>query len=184
MADHGSGWKIPLREVREINLPPVFGRAVYVLENPSVFETFADRTRQWPLDERPLLVCTAGFLSAAGCQLMERLAGAGYRLHYGGDFDSNGISIALVLKQRFPTLVICRMSAEDYRMALDLQAKPDNLSPRDIARLERVEGELAGVARAMVNTKKPAYQEQVADRLWADLEKQRHSKVLNQEMRC
>ncbi|GBF33630.1 hypothetical protein DCCM_2736 [Desulfocucumis palustris] len=173
MADQGGGWKIPLREVRGLQRLQAHQRSAYVLENPSVFQTFADRTRHWPFDERPLLVCTAGFLSAAGYQLMERLAGVGYRLYYGGDFDSNGISIALALKQRFPELILWRMSVEDYRTALALRTVAVNLSVKDVARLGLVEGELAEVAWAMLSTKKPAYQEQVAGQLWADLEKQR-----------
>lgn len=61
------------------------------------------------------------------------------------------------------------MSEEDYRTALALRVVPANISAKDVARLRRVEGELAGVARAMINTKKPAYQEQLADLLWADI---------------
>lgn len=173
MADQGGGWKVPLREVRELQPLRVFGRAAYVLENPSIFETFVNRIRQWPRDERPLLICTAGFLSAAGYQLMEKLAGAGYKLYYGGDFDWNGITIALTLKKRFPSLVLWRMSAEDYLVALNQRPEQGNLLPRDVTRLSRVEGDMAEVARVMLNIGKPAYQEQLADRLWGDLEKQR-----------
>ena len=173
MAGCGGAWKIPLRVVRELGLPRVDGPSAWVLENPSVFETLAAQTSRWPPHRRPLLVCTAGFLSAAGYHLLERLAEAGYRLHYGGDFDRNGLAIALALKERFPALVFWRMGANDYRRALALETASEDLTREALVWLGRVRGELGPTARAMMETGKPAYQEQLTGRLRADLERER-----------
>ncbi|MFZ5651839.1 MAG: hypothetical protein ACOY4I_13440 [Bacillota bacterium] len=57
------------------------------------------------------------------------------------------------------------MRADDYHTALVLRTVPDNLPPKDVAGLDRVEGDLAETVRAMIIAKKPACQEQVAGRL-------------------
>lgn len=170
MANHGGGWKVPLNQVRLLQLAPRPGTPAYVCENPPVFERLAAYSLAWPVHERPLLICTSGFPSAAGYQLVEKLIASDHTLWYSGDFDPNGLLIARTLQARFPTLRLWRMSAEDYRHALRRTAStPNGLNEEEIARLAKLENALGDVVQALMTTKKPAYQEQLYDLLCWDL---------------
>jgi uncharacterized protein (TIGR02679 family) len=170
MARHGGGWKVPLNQVRHLQLTPRPGEHAYVCENPSVFERLAALTLAWPVSERPLLICTSGFPSAAGYQLIEKLNASGYTLWYSGDFDPNGLLIARTLQVRFPALHLWRMSAEDYRHALwHAVSAPARLDEEGMTRLAKLEDALGDVVRALVTTGTPAYQEQLHDLLCRDL---------------
>lgn len=89
---------------------------VWVFENPSVLALALARfgTRC------PPMVCTSGWPSSAGILLLRKLASAGCRLRYHGDFDGEGIRIAAnVLASTGASA--WRMSTEDYRSARDEQ---------------------------------------------------------------
>lgn len=68
---------------------------VFVCENPAVVAAAADR---WGRQSAPL-VCVNGQPGGAVIRLLEQLAEGGAKLHYHGDFDAGGISIARTLRR-------------------------------------------------------------------------------------
>jgi uncharacterized protein (TIGR02679 family) len=87
----------------------VGGRKVFVCENAAVVAMAADR-----LGTRcPSLVCTDGMPSAAQRVLLSQLAGTGAILHYHGDFDWPGITIANFVVRTFGARP-WRFCSEDY----------------------------------------------------------------------
>lgn len=95
----------------------VAGRDVFVCENPNLLAMAADALgpRCAPL------VCTDGMPAAAQRALLAQLATAGAHLHYHGDFDWPGISIANRVLQDFGARA-WRFSAADYGAAVALAA--------------------------------------------------------------
>ena len=168
MAQWGGGWPLPLAEVRALAVAPQPGRAARIVENPQVFSYLVRECADQEPGRRPTLLCTGGFLSAAGLRALDALAAAGYELHYGGDFDRNGLSIALGLLRRYPGLHPWRMGAADYAEAARGPAGLD-LDAADLEWLARLDGALGGTAQAMARTGRAAYQEQLAAALLGDL---------------
>jgi uncharacterized protein (TIGR02679 family) len=76
---------------------PIHMRAtvVYAFENPSMLAEAA-RLR-W---SGPPVVCTSGWPNVAALTLLRQLRDRGCTIRYHGDFDSKGIAIADVLRQR------------------------------------------------------------------------------------
>jgi uncharacterized protein (TIGR02679 family) len=95
--------------------PPwaVAGRDVFVCENPNLLAMAADALGPACA---PLL-CTDGMPAAAQRALLAQLAAAGARLHYHGDFDWPGISIANRVLQDFGASA-WRFAAPDYAAAV------------------------------------------------------------------
>jgi uncharacterized protein (TIGR02679 family) len=87
----------------------VNGRKIFVCENAAVVAMAADR-----LSTRcPPLVCTDGMPAAAQRVLLSQLVDAGAVLHYHGDFDWPGITIANFVLRTFNALP-WRFLSEDY----------------------------------------------------------------------
>ena len=89
----------------------VHERDVYVCENPNVVAIAADRlgSRCAPL------FCTDGMPAAAQRTLLSQLVNVGARLHYHGDFDWAGISIANFVRRTWGALP-WRYGAADYEL--------------------------------------------------------------------
>jgi uncharacterized protein (TIGR02679 family) len=93
---------LPLRQLIEWkNVTPAHP-AIYVFENPQVFEEVIaalDTEKQWPT-----LVCTSGWPSVAALKLLDLLLAASpdTRLYYSGDFDLKGLQITAYLMGRYP----------------------------------------------------------------------------------
>ena len=95
-----------------LRAPPrwrVNSRRIFVCENPAVVAMAADRlgTRCAPL------VCTDGMPSAAQRVLLGQLAAAGAILHYHGDFDWPGLTIANFVIRSFRAQP-WRFRSDDY----------------------------------------------------------------------
>jgi uncharacterized protein (TIGR02679 family) len=102
---------IPLRELLLIDNVRLANNAkrVFIVENPSVFSSLVDAVSSAPL------VCTHGQFKLAGLRLLDKLFEAGYILYYSGDFDPEGISMALRLFERYRgKCCFWRMDVEDY----------------------------------------------------------------------
>lgn len=95
------------------------GRDVFVCENPAVVAEAAERLGA---DGSPL-IATWGRPGAAVLTLLEQLDAAGAVLHYHGDFDWAGISIANALVERF-AMRPWRMGASDLMGYAGLGGKP------------------------------------------------------------
>jgi uncharacterized protein (TIGR02679 family) len=140
--------------------------AVFVCENPAVVAAGADR-----LGPRSLpLVCTDGQPSAAVANLLRCLSLAGALLHYHGDYDWPGISIANGIMERFGARP-WRFDSRCYREA-PASGKP--LSGRPVSACWE-----PGLTTAMEHRGMVVEEELVLDGLIADLEAQRGDRGCN-----
>ena len=157
-ADLGEPYRLSARQL--LRQPPDFapvvsGRTVFVCENPSVVASAANQlgTRSAPL------VCVEGQVRTAAHLLLHRLAAAGARLTYHGDFDWGGVRIANVVIVRYGALP-WRYSSADYRVA------PAGAALRGSSASACWDPELEA---AMLASGRAVYEEQVLAELLADL---------------
>lgn len=135
----------------------VAGRDVYVCENPAVLAEAAERLGS---DSAPLIV-TWGRPGAGVLTLLEQLEASGAVLHYHGDFDWPGISIANALLTRF-AMRPWRMDATDLEAFADLEGKPLEGKPVAACWDDRL-------CRAMQVRGRALHEEQLIDTLLSDL---------------
>lgn len=162
-------WGVTLGEVRRWSGARAHQGRAFVVENPPVFEWLLRRLAEAPPERRATLICTGGFLSAAGLRLLDLLAAAGTEILYGGDFDRNGIVIAAGLAMRYGKLFRpWRFGPEDYRTAARGKAG-EPLLAADREALLAVTGPMAATARAVAAGGVTAYQERLVEMLAADV---------------
>ncbi len=106
----GVAVNMPLRELLKINkVVPVAGSQVYIVENSGVFSSLLDLAPHAPL------ICTHGQFKLAGLRLIDFLAASGCQINYAGDFDPEGVAMAVRLLERHPENVqLWRMNANSY----------------------------------------------------------------------
>ncbi|UYZ14101.1 TIGR02679 domain-containing protein [Brevibacillus sp. WF146] len=115
---------LTLRQVERLSAIPKFS-GLYVVENPSVFATLLDGTQyekfsiRLSYDVAPILICLNGQASAATIRFLDCCLEASnqndVRLHYSGDFDVKGLTIAQGLARRYGKhFVPWRMNVSDY----------------------------------------------------------------------
>ncbi len=148
----------PLRQVR--SWQKVAAPEVWLVENPPVFAALCDQT-----SAGVCLVCTSGRLSAAAVLLLDRLAQAGAKLHYSGDFDLDGISMATFAIRRFGALP-WRLAPEDYLLA----ARGGHPQPLGEKRLHLVDQALLPTLELMREKNQAAYQESLLAELASDVQ--------------
>jgi uncharacterized protein (TIGR02679 family) len=157
-ADAGEPYRLSTRQL--LRHPPDFspaisGQTVYICENPSVVACAANQlgARSAPL------ICVDGQLKTAARLLLTRLAAAGARLMYHGDFDWGGIRIANVVIAHCGA-VPWRYSSRDYRAA------PPGVAMRGPSVAASWDSELEA---AMLASSRAVHEEQVLCELLADL---------------
>ncbi|PWK04932.1 TIGR02679 family protein [Tumebacillus permanentifrigoris] len=86
---------------------------VYVVENPSVFQTIVDA---WPSGRAwPAVMCTSGQPSVAALKVLDALVEKGSLVFYSGDFDRKGLEMASSFQKRYPeSFCAWRMGSDDY----------------------------------------------------------------------
>ena len=97
----------------------VRGRDIYVCENPNLLAIAADKLG---VNCAPM-VCTEGMPAAAQRTILQRLAIAGGRLRYHGDFDWPGLRIANHVLREFGALP-WRFDTKDYLAAVARAPRP------------------------------------------------------------
>jgi uncharacterized protein (TIGR02679 family) len=107
------------------------------------------------------LICTRGQPGAAVLHLARRLAAAGARLRFHGDFDWGGLRIATVVFDRV-TAEPWRFGADDYRVAL-------TRGGRALAGTPASAGWDEHLAAAMTSAGRAVEEELVVDDLLSDL---------------
>ncbi|CAM3295996.1 TIGR02679 family protein [Halomonas lysinitropha] len=140
--------------------PPAWngaGRDVFVCENPAVVAEAAERLGG---DSAPL-IATWGRPGAAVLTLLEQLQAAGAVLHYHGDFDWAGISMANALLERF-AMHPWRMGSGDLKRYADLDGKP--LAGRSLEA-----GWDPGLRAVLEERGRAVHEEQLIDLLLEDL---------------
>ena len=134
------------------------GRAVFVCENPAVLAEAAERLGATSAP----VVTTWGRPGAAVLTLLEQLEAAGAVLHYHGDFDWAGVSIANALMGRF-AMHPWQMSADDLTTHAHLPGKRLEGRPLE-ARWD------PGLRDALEARGLALHEEQVIERLLRDLD--------------
>jgi uncharacterized protein (TIGR02679 family) len=110
-SDAGAETHLTLRDLRRIDAFVSAGTPVWVCENPRVLEAAMDA------GVTAVMVCTMGNPTLVVTLLLERLAGQEAVLHYRGDFDWAGVTIANRIISSSGARS-WRMEAGDYEAAL------------------------------------------------------------------
>lgn len=155
--DSGVSWNVPVRHLLEVDtVYPANGKEVYLVENSGVFGTFLDARPDLPL------VCTNGQFRLAIWLLLEKMAKAGCRLHYSGDFDPEGLQMADQVLSRFGSQVrLWGMDLDHYHYRASAPAVP--ISRQRLAKLKTLKsGVLRPLADWMQSIKRAGYQEAIA----------------------
>lgn len=133
---------------------------VFVVENSGVFSALLDEVPEVPL------ICTHGQFKLASLQLLDMLAASGYLLYYSGDFDPEGLAMALRLKKRYGEQVrLWRMSVEDYHATNPIA----ELGTREAKLTSLLDSEVGDVALTIKQKTKVGYQEGILHLLVGDL---------------
>lgn len=157
-ARHGTPFQVTLHQLT--TLPITVDRpVVYVCENPTVVRRAAAELGP----ASPPLLCTEGLPSIAFHRIAQMITTGGGTLHYHGDFDWPGLSIAHAVMRRHGAEP-WRMSAADYRDGV--RATGRHLPLRGPERPSPWADDLAA---AMAETGFVVSEEAVAERLLADL---------------
>jgi uncharacterized protein (TIGR02679 family) len=110
-SDAGSEAHLTLRDLRRVEDWVGKGTAVWVCENPRVLEAAMDALT------KAVVVCTAGNPTVVVTALLDRLVADGAVLHYRGDFDWAGLTIANRIVTTYHARP-WRMGTADYEAAL------------------------------------------------------------------
>jgi len=154
---------VPLRElllIDEVQLSPTSKR-VFVVENSGVFSSLVDAA------PNATLVCTHGQFKLAGLRLLDLLVSAGYLICYSGDFDPEGLSMALRLAERYPkNCCFWRMEIDDYlatNPTVQLGARSNKFAALQGLGFDKLIAKIEAVGRI-------GYQEGIIESLIADLQ--------------
>lgn len=160
-AETGNAVNMPLRELLKIDrVMAASGQDVYIVENSGVFSALLDLVPSAPL------VCTHGQFKLAGFRLIDRLVESGSTLHYAGDFDPEGIAMAVRLLERHPgNLRLWRMDADSYRDSVPSVELADRLG-----KLNNISHPLVSeLLEEMNRVGKAGYQEALLEKMAGDL---------------
>lgn len=160
-AETGNAVNMPLRELLKIDaVKAASGRDVYIVENSGVFSSVLDLAPNAPL------VCTHGQFKLAGLRLIDRIIESGCTLHYAGDFDPEGIAMAVRLLERHPgNIRLWRMDADSYRESVSSVELADRLG-----KLNNISHPLVSeLLEDMNRLGKAGYQEALLEKMAEDL---------------
>jgi len=164
--ENGEVLQIPLLNLSSIDKVASPVKKVFVVENPGIFSSLID-TGKSKKPSRPPLICTSGQPRLAAFVLLDLLADSGTEIFYSGDFDPEGLLIAGRLFNRYKNnLKLWHYTIGDYEKCLSRKT----ISEKRLAMLKNLAcGELAPVARHMLEVKRAGYQELLIDDLVADV---------------
>lgn len=90
-------------------------KKLFIFENPSLFSEVIKKTAYL----KPSIICTSGQLKLASLVLLDKIIEGVEEIYYSGDFDPEGISIAVKLKMRYgEKLRFWRFDVKDYFKAI------------------------------------------------------------------
>lgn len=112
------------------------------------------------------LLCTHGQFKLAGLKLMDLLAASGHHLYYSGDFDPEGIGMAVRFKERYGEQGhMWRMTVLDYEASNPTAGIEDRHG-----KLLTLQNSLLGeLVSAVMQNEKLGYQEGILHLLIKDL---------------
>lgn len=154
---------VTLSNLSNIEQARIKGKNVYVVENQMVFSYLCEALK----GREAALVCTSGQLKTASLILLDLLSSEGYTLYYSGDFDPEGLGIAeKVIKRSNGKAKPWHMSKCDY----EISVSNENIRQESLRKLEKIDLEcLSKVKAAILENKKAGYQEQLLEKLLADI---------------
>ncbi|MGI6449117.1 MAG: TIGR02679 family protein [Desulfitobacteriia bacterium] len=161
---------VPLREmVKVLEVYPADTQSekiVYVVENPAVFSALLDASDQEGRAYPPL-VCTHGQFKLAALLLMDKLATAGTKIYYSGDFDPEGLLMAESLFKRYPG----SLTPWHYTVDAYLFSQPaTKISAQRLKKLEKVQSpQLLPIKNKILASGLAGYQEGIIPLLWGDI---------------
>ncbi|MBA2288407.1 MAG: TIGR02679 family protein [Ktedonobacteraceae bacterium] len=174
---------LPLRQMLAWRSAQPASNAIYIFENPQVFEEVIAGLSQ---DDNPgayqaasngqialpTLICTSGWPSAAALILLDLLMAQSpaNRLHYSGDFDLAGLQIAASLLARYPGRCHPWRFAPDSSL-LAIHAEGATASAADLAALATLPDGFAPLITRMQEQGRWAYQEGITHVLLEDVRK-------------
>lgn len=137
---------------------------VYLLENQMLFSSLCRKSHLC----HPL-ICTSGQLKEASWQLLDLLAQTNCQFYYAGDFDPEGLLIADRLWKEYGDRVhFWHMDPQDYYKAISEK----QINAERLRQLEQIScPPLQPTAQAILQTKRPGYQEALAEEYLEDLQK-------------
>jgi len=174
---HPRGWAlppdvvvtVPPRELRRCSwpVPPHVGMTVFVTENPSIVSAAAARAAQSGAGIR--LVGTSGTPSSLEIDAIAALPGAGWSVAVRADFDVAGLAHVRRILSACPRAKPWRMGAADYMTSLarDESAVDEDEPMGHVTERDTPWDPL--LARVMVETGKPAYEEALLAELLDDM---------------
>jgi uncharacterized protein (TIGR02679 family) len=169
---------LPLRQLLTWKYLYPMRPAVYLFENPQVFETVVDalltQKQQRTLEAStilPTLICTSGWLSVAAMRLLDLLTTSSeVSLHYSGDFDVSGLRIAAYLLARYQSY--CRLWRYDTASYLYAQRSGGLiLQTQEMQALTKLEPLLGEVVIALRQQGLKAFQEAITCLLIEDIQR-------------
>lgn len=164
---------LPLRQLQEWQSITSSSSAIYVVENPQVFEEIVAAMQAE--NEPPTLICTSGWPSVAALTLLDLLVSASPagNLHYSGDFDARGLQIAAYMLARYPGRChLWRFDCQSYSAIL--QQGGIQAPAADLALLDTLPEIFAPLAALMREKGMWAYQEGMAHLLIDDMRQTSH----------
>jgi uncharacterized protein (TIGR02679 family) len=167
---------LPLRQLQEWQSVTSSSAAIYVVENPQVFEEIIASVHAE--NEPPTLVCASGWPSVAVLTLLDLLLSASpvYNLCYSGDFDARGLQIAAYMLARYPDRCrLWRFDCDTYSAVL--QQGGIQALTADLALLDTLPEIFAPLVALMQEKGMWAYQEGITQLLIDDIRKNSNPKT-------
>lgn len=166
--DTHSVLNLPIRELLSIKkVEPTNDRKdVWVIENSGVFSSLLDEIPDLPL------ICTHGQFKLAAWKLFDVITERKITLHYAGDIDPEGLSIAERFVNRYSNNVtLWKMDTDSYYKAV---SRGEKLADSRLNMLKTLQfPQLKEVKQAMCKQKLPAYQEALLDEMINELKENR-----------
>jgi len=149
---------LPQRQLLEWSSLRPSGAAIYVIENPQVFEEVIAGLQE--TEACPTLICTAGWPSTAALTVLDMLLASSpdHHFYYSGDFDLKGLQIAAYLLARYSER--CHpwhLDSSSYGIAL--QAGGVTAPINDLKQLNTLPSVFARLVASIQEQKQWAYQE-------------------------
>ncbi|GER86492.1 hypothetical protein KDW_06540 [Dictyobacter vulcani] len=145
--------------------------AIYLIENPQVFEEVVANLSNSPDSSTPTIICTSGWPGMAVMKLLDLLAqdSADHHFYYSGDFDLKGLQIAAYLQDAYPQH--CRFwhfDPQAYAMALGA-GEGIVASSDELQQLQSSVERFGPLVEQMQMTGRWAYQEGIVSLLISDV---------------
>ncbi|MBB4824519.1 uncharacterized protein (TIGR02679 family) [Sporosarcina luteola] len=154
----GAVLHVPLREIVTLSaIRPLSGKHVWIVENSGVCSELLAHLPGLPI------ISTNGQFKLASLLMMDSLVKSGFQLHYSGDFDPEGLSMAQRLLERYPGQIeLWCMDINSYRLSNPMK----KLESDRLAKCNGIDHpELIELASVIKEDGKAGYQEAIVEEM-------------------